>query len=251
MKKTFSFLLFVTTFSLSAQILNVESLRKVNDTSRWSGNVNLGFTIIQNKNKIVNLTNKVHIQYKYEKDLILFINDFDLKKVNKGDVVNRAIQHLRYNRKLNKTISWELFAQSQFDEISEIDFRGLLGTGPRFKLSQSEDYKFYLGALSMYEYEKINNELEDNLHRDIRNSSYFSFSLYPNDNISIVSTTYYQPLYKEFSDYRVSNDTSVLIGIFKNLSFSVNFNYLFDANPAFGVPKEQYKFTNGLTYSFN
>lgn len=237
-------------FTAQSQIVNVESIRKVSDTSRWTGNASLSFNLTKNKNRIFDIKNRIHVQYLYEDHMVLFVNDISFKEANKNKLVDRGTQHLRYNYRIEDRFFWEVFAQSQYDDISAIDFRGLLGTGPRFKLSKSDDYNFFLGILSMYEYEKIENDLENVIHRDFRNSTYVSFSLFPKDNISIVSTTYYQPLYKDFSDFRLSNDTSLVIGIIKNLGFKVGFTYLYDALPAIGVPKEQYKLTNGLTYTF-
>lgn len=238
-------------FSVKAQIVNIESIRKVSDTSKWSGNASLSLNLTKNKNRIFNLMNTVHIQYLYKKNFILFINEVNFKEANSNSLVDKGIQHLRYNYKVSNSFAWEVFLQSQYDEISEIDFRGLIGSGPRFKLSKSNDYNFFLGTSVMYEYERIENLLEDVRHNDFRNSSYISFSLFPKDNISIVSTTYFQPLLKQFNDFRISNDTKMVIGIIKNLGFNIGFKYLYDAFPAIGVPKEQYKLTNGLTYSFD
>lgn len=242
--------LFLTNTTI-AQIVNVESLRKVSDSSKWSGYTSLAIDITKNKNQIFNLKNRIHLQYLFEKNLVLFVNDIDFKEVNNQKLISKGTQHLRYNYRLKPTFAWEVFIQSQYDEISAINFRGLIGSGPRLKLSKSKVYQFYTGILSMCEYEEVENDLEHTYNRDFRNSSYFSFSLFPKENIAIVSTTYYQPLYRKFSDYRVSNDTSIALSIFKNLAFKVHFTYLFDIKPALGVPKEQYKLSNGLTYTFN
>ncbi len=251
MKLVILTLFFLLSHFISAQIVNVESLRKVSDTSKWSGYTSLSVNISKDKNKILNLNNRIHIQYAYNKNLWLFVNDIHFKEVNNSKLVSKGTQHLRYNYTLKTKIAWEVFTQSQYDEISEIDFRGLLGTGPRLNYAKNDIFKYHLGFLSMYEYEKVKNELEKTIKHDIRNSSYFSFSLFPNNNISIVSTTYFQPLYKEFSDYRISTDTTIALNIFKKLAFKMHFTYLFDSKPALGVPKEQFKLNNGLTYFLN
>lgn len=250
LKLSLLFILFIINLSFS-QIVNVESLRRVGDTSKWSGYTSLAIDITKNRNKIFNLKNRTHIQYLFDTNLVLLVNDIEFKEVNNSKLVSKGTQHLRYNYRFKPKFAWEVFVQSQYDEISAIDFRGLIGTGPRIKLSKSEEYKFHIGILTMYEYEEIENDLERTTHKDFRKSSYFSFSLFPKDNIAVVSTAYYQPLYKDFSDFRISNDTSIALTIFKSLAFKVNFTYLFDSRPALGVPKEQYKLSNGLTYTFN
>lgn len=248
-------LLFIVYFFISglcfSQVINVESLRKVSDSAKWSGSVSLDFSLIKNTNNIFRIANKAHIQYNDKTNLWLFINDLRFEKIESNSLVNKGTQHFRYNRKLSETIKWEAFTQAQYDAISEIDFRGLIGTGPRFKLSKNDNYRFYLGTLVMYEYEKASNIVVNRVQKDVRGSTYLSFSLYPTETISIISTSYYQPKFSNFSDFRFASNTSVLFEIFEDLAFKTNFNYNFDAFPvSSNIPKTQYELTNGLLYSF-
>jgi hypothetical protein len=243
------FIIFSFNFSL-AQIVNVESLRRVSDTSKWSGATNLDIGLIKNTKSIFKITNKIRLQYNTDKNLYLFINDLKLEQIEDNSFVNKGIQHFRYNRKLTERLKLEVFTQSQYDAISDIKFRGLLGAGPRFKLSKSKDYRFYLGTLLMFEYE----ESSDNsiaILRDFRGSTYLSCSIYPLENLSLVSTTYYQPLLKQFSDFRISNETSIGFKVLKNLLFKTTFTYNFDASPIINIPNTQYELTNGIVYSFD
>lgn len=251
--KQFILFLFFAIISINlvdAQIVNVESLRRISDTSKWSGAANLDIGLIKNTKSIFRITNKIRLQYNTEKNLYLFINDLKLEQIEDNSFVNKGIQHIRYNRKLLDRLKLEVFAQSQYDAISNIKFRGLLGVGPRFKLSKSKDYRFYLGTLFMFEHEEASDNTIDIL-RDFRSSTYFSCSLYPLENISVVSTTYYQPLIKQFSDFRISNETSLGIKVLKNLLFKTTFTYNFDASPIIGIPKTQYELTNGIVYTFD
>ncbi len=243
------FLLLISN-ELSAQIINTESLRKVTDTSGWSGSISLNIDLKKNTAKIFKINNKIHIQYKNKKNLVLLMNDINYERFDGKSIISNSIQHFRYNYKLTKRTALEAFTQSQFNSISKVDFRWLLGTGLRFKLSQSENYKFYLGSLIMYEYDKSTEEVPV-INKDVRSSTYFSFSLYPTENISIVSTTYYQPKIDAFKDYRISSESSIAFSLYKNLGFKSTFNYFFDEFPVNGIPKTQYAFTNGLIYSFD
>ena len=238
-------------FTGRGQILNVESLRKVSDSSRWSGNVNLDVSLIKNKSNIFRISAGSHIQYKNGGHLVLFVNDLNFQQLDTSRFINKGTQHLRYNYKLRPRIAWEAFAQGQFDAVSNIDFRGLLGTGPRFKLTTADKYRFYLGTLVMYEYEKISETVARNIRRDVRGSIYLSFSLYPSDQLSVVSTTYYQPKLDSWGDYRISNENSIAFQLYKGLGFKSGFVLSLDTFPAPGVPDLQYEWTNGLVYSFD
>jgi len=141
------------------------------------------------------------------------------------------------------------FLQGQYNKVSLIDFRGLVGAGPRFKLSTSEKYKFYLGTLVMYEQEELSDG--SSIQRNVRGSSYLSFSLYPTDRLTIVSTTYYQPRFSDLSDFRISSQSSLAVDVIKNTAFTINYTFTYDDTPALGIPSSQYSFTTGLAYSFD
>lgn len=236
--------------TMTSQIVNVESLRRVSDTSKWSGSASLDVALIENRRSIFRLTNRVRLQHKTANNLYLFINDINLQKIDENSLVNRGIQHFRYNRRLSERFKLEAFAQSQYDAISNIDFRGLLGFGPRYRLTKSAKYRVYFGTLIMYEYETAT-ETNIPIIRDFRNSTYVSCSLYPLENLSIVSTTYYQPLVNQISDFRISNETSIAFKILKNLAYKTSFIYNFDSRPIIGIPKTQYELTNGIVYTFD
>lgn len=250
MNKLILFLFLSIPFTINAQILNAESLRKVTDTSGWSGAASVNFALKRNANDFFTISSNIHLQYKMNKHLVLFKNDIAFQKIEGNKFENSGIQHIRYNYRFHPKIAWEVFGQAQYNKVTLIDFRGLLGTGPRFKLTNSEKYKLYLGTLVMYEHEEVADGITP-IQRDLRGSSYFSFSLYPNDRISIVSTTYYQPRLDGFSDFRVSSQSSLLIDLFKNFAFKTTYTFIYDAFPAIGIPNSQYDFTSGVAYTFD
>ncbi len=242
--------LLCATISGNAQILNAESLRKVTDTSGFSGAASVDFALKRNVNDFVTLGSDIHLQYKNKNHLALFKNDVNFQKIEGEKFENSLISHLRYNYKFRPRSIWEVFTQGQYNKINLIEFRGLVGTGPRFKLTNSEKYKFYLGTSAMFEYEELIDGFTP-IQRSFRNSSYFSFSLYPSEHISIISTTYYQPLFKDVSDYRISSQSSLLVGLFTNFSVKLSHTFVFDAFPAVGIPNSQYEFKTGIAYTFD
>lgn len=248
-KLLFTTLLFFPILTFS-QIINVESLRKVTDTSGWTGNTSLSFSLTKNTNTLIRLNNNIHVQYKMNRHLALFVNNLGFERAGEQSFVNNGSQHLRYNYKALDNITWEAFVQSQYNSISKIKFRGLAGTGPRFKLLGLEKYRLYLGALLMYEHEELNEETLL-INRDWRASTYLSLSFFPTDNISFVSTTYYQPVLNEFQDYRIASENSFVLGIFEKLSLRVTYTLTFDATPATEVPNTFYNLSTGLLYAFD
>ncbi|MEX2350010.1 MAG: DUF481 domain-containing protein [Flavobacteriaceae bacterium] len=250
MKRLFFILFLFFPLITFSQIINVESLRKVTDTSGWTGNTSLDFSLTKNTRTLIRLTNKIHVQYKMNKHLTLFVNDLGFERSGGQSFVNQGSQHLRYNYKLREKIVWEAFVQSQYNSIAKIKFRGLTGTGPRFKILGLEEYRVYFGSLVMYEHEELNEEVLT-INRDWRASSYLSLSFFPTDNISFISTTYYQPILNDFRDFRIASENSFVLGIFEKLSLKATYTLTFDATPATAVPDTFYQLTTGLLYAFD
>lgn len=103
----------------------------------------------------------------------------------------------------------------------------------------------------MYEHEdSLEDTKENSVHNDFRKSMYLSFKVKPNSNVSIISTSYYQPLLNQISDVRFLSETSITFKIIKNLKFINTFSYEYDSFPVLNIVKEQYKLTSGLLYTF-
>jgi hypothetical protein len=244
------FTYFIIAYSHSQTGINVESLRESTD-KKWIGSIGLNIGLIKNTNDIFWISNNAHVQYKDSTNYWLLYNNLSFQKLEGESFVNKGTQHLRYNRKITKKTKLEAFIQTQYDAISKVDLRLLLGVGPRFKLSNNDShYRIYLGTLLMYEHEKTTEAIGEIIQKDFRGSSYLSLNFYPTEVISIISTTYYQPKLESFRDYRVLSNTTILFKIIKKLSFSASFDYSFDAFPVEGIPKAQYELTNGLLYEF-
>jgi hypothetical protein len=237
----------MTVSSSYGQILNIESIRQKEQNKRWVGSVKLNVQLLENKNSFVLVTNRIRLQYKKDKVLVLGMNDYNLKTSNDKEIVKNGTQHIRLNYDLKSRLKLEAFGQNQFDEIRDLESRILLGVGLRYKLSKHEKYRVYTGLSIMQEWEKVKNE---DRFDDLRLSTYVSFSFFFNEHVSLVNTTYFQPNLSDFSDYRVSTDMMLVLKIFKNLAFNTSLLWSYDAQPPVNIPKVLYKFTNGLVYTF-
>lgn len=234
----------------TAQIVNIERQRIATDTTGWFGHAIASFSGSKSTKSILAVASTTLLEYKSRssKDLWLLITELSLVKSASEKFSNSGFGHLRYNRKLGSAVRWEIFTQIQYNSLTKIDKRILLGTGPRFKLTNYENAKFYLGVAYMYEYEELLDPLV--YHKDHRASSYFSFTLTPTETVSLMSTLYVQPLLEDARDYRISNESTLVLGITKKLNLNATFKYAFDSRPPEGVPFNTYSFSNGIELQF-
>jgi len=231
-----------------SQIINIESQRIQTDTTGWSGNLGVSLTASKNTVSYTAFNAQGHLQHKTDNDLWLFLVDYDLVRAGDQNFSDSWFSHVRYNRKIGGVIRVEAFSQAQYNEVSKIDLRLLNGIGLRFKLSDYKRARFYYGATYMYEYEEV--IAEDEINKDSRLSSYFTFTLRPEKHVFFSNTTYIQPLFKDFEDYRLSNDTRLVFSITSQLRFSTTFRFLYDSNPPVEVPNSIYQVNNGLFFQF-
>jgi Protein of unknown function, DUF481 len=232
-----------------AQIVNIENARIHTDTTGWSGDAGAGFSLIKNTSTILLANADIHLQYKTDKSLYLFLGEYGLLKSKDNPLVDYGFLHFRYNYKLGRILRLELFTQLQDNKITLIDSRYLLGGGPRFKLAGSKIFHLYIASLLMYEYEK-EKTVPAVLHNDLRQSSYISFTLIPSANVQLTSTAFYQPRWGAGKDYRLLHQAVLKIKAGKKTAVKWNWNYLFDSMPVTGIPSTNYTFSTGISYAF-
>lgn len=253
MKKCFTFYILLLSISLPAiaQIVNTESARMQSDTVGWMGGAGLAMGLTQNTVKILGLEAETHLQYKTSNNrgLWLLLGNYNFLKVGNTENISNYYIHLRYNRKINEWLRWEVFTQYQNNDIMQIDSRLLLGTGPRFKIINHKYFRLYAGCLFMFEREREKTTPVIK-HEDWRNSSYISFTWLPNPNVELISTTYLQSLLKKLSDYRILNQVVFKVKASPHFSLSVKWSYLHDRFPAGTAPRSPYSFSTGVDYDF-
>lgn len=223
------------------------------DSVRFAGNANLTFNYQKTNDISLNVFKSslsAQVKSKNLKHILLTLGNYDLASSNKSTINNAGFGHIRYNYKYNKWLRWEVYTQLQFNELLSLKHRYLAGTGARIKLNRGEVVKTYLGISSFYEYEQIQ-DFQQTVNEDFRMSNYFVLSLkFPKNRGELTSTTYFQPLFRQFEDYRLTNQSLIQLNINKYLSLTTSMNYFFDFNPPTGVKRETFSINNGLRLTF-
>ena len=248
MKLIFCFGILLLCVRVEAQVINIEQVRMSSDSLGLHGDVKLQLSIQKTTKSFVSISNGGHLTYFMLRQSVLLFGNYSLAKGEGENFTNNGSIHLRYNRSLSNRIELELFSQSQFNSLTKIDHRFLNGVGLRFQLTDYDNARFYWGIAYMNELEKLSGNSQDLFAN--RFSSYFSFSLLPQDDVSFSSTTYVQPRFGMLSDYRVLNDNELSLDITDRLSLSINFQIFYDTETPSSVPNLTYDLSNGLNYKF-
>ena len=235
--------------AIQAQIVNIESSRIQSDTIGWAGSGGANFAMIKNTRQILLINLQAHLQYKTEKSLWLILGDYGFLQGGDDKYISNSFGHIRYNRKINSWLRWEFFTQMQSNLITLIQSRFLAGTGPRFKILSLEKFRLYAASLLMYEYEK-ERTTPANTNKDLRSSSYISFTFLPTENIELINTTFFQPQIRHLGDNRIFSQTSLQIKASKRFSLNIKYNYLHDRVPAKGAPRTTYNLSSGIEITF-
>ncbi len=238
---------------LNAQIVNIEERRitGTNDSIRWYGHLNVNANLSKVKDQILQLGSTGQVQYKQDRSLFLLLLDGILLRAGGEDFNKAAFAHLRYNYKLSDPVVMEAYTQAQFNKLLLLELRWLAGLGPRFRLFKDEkgQNRIYAGMAYMYEYNQF---LEGGgIARIHRLSNYISFTFRPWQGVKLVNTTYFQPQFTDWKNYRFSTEWRLDMPLGKRLSFTTDFTYSIDRSLPEGAPGSTYAWLNGLMFRLN
>lgn len=232
-----------------AQVVNVEKTRSQDSTKKFQGFIYLGANFTKNKNSVFQGYDKVQFQFQPNTaHLFLLLNEMTMMRVDTVSYLDDGFVHLRYNHRFSRRwLIFEAFTQWQYDKALNVDSRFLLGAGPRWAIFDSDSVDLFLGTLTMYEREHRTGEKETEKHRL---ASYISANVKIGKKKTLSSIVYYQPRYTDFSDYRVSGEASLKLGIGKMFFYQVSYQVKFDENPPGGVQKFNSSLKNRIGIEF-
>lgn len=236
-------------FCSIAQLVNIEKSRK-DPKPGFQGHIDLNLTLNQNTRQIFETGTSAHLQYHKDRHTLLLLNNINFMRVEGDDLINNGFQHLRYNYTLGGgfTIA-EVFTQHQYNSIRLLQRRFLLGGGPRFRIYENDNLGLYIAPLVMYEQEKLNDE--ENTQTDkFKGDLYVSGTYTFNETVNFSHTTYYQPDFAAFNEYRIASDTGLELAFTERFSFLVTFSLAYDSHPPAEIPELFYTLRNGIKFTF-
>jgi hypothetical protein len=162
----------------------------------------------------------------------------DALSTEQARFANRHMVHARYNLRMFDWVASELFSQFEADEFLVVRTRVLVGAGPRFVLFERTDFGAYLGTTYMAEREDLDPDAfvsqpggAPRLNWWHRWSNYLSLRFLVTDRLTLSTTTYVQPRFDAFGDFRVLNDNGLEVSLVPRLSLKWTFSIRHDSRP--------------------
>lgn len=235
----------------NAQILNIEKSRLNNDSiQHLVGNIAAQFNV-QRRTTVV-LSGQMNTNYNYttKKHSFIGIGNWHLVKAEGADLVSDGYAHLRANWLRKQKVSFETFAQAQYDIIRGMEHRYLLGGNVRLNLDCSDKTTILIGLGGMMEWEHW---LYEGV---IVPSNYFKINCYLNlhkqfNNIVDFNVGgYYQARPSNLLAPRITGDSHLNVKVTTKLSFVTKLSLIYDAAPVVPIDRIAYTWQNGIRYSF-
>jgi hypothetical protein len=240
----FLFISLLSPALLSAQLVNIESKRMQTDSVRFTLNGDFSFNHTNNDGIQVNqvdLSLTTQIKSKDLRKIYFFLGNYKLIDSGEKNLENAWFLHGRFNYKLSDALRLESFIQGQYNQLLIVEQRNLVGAGLRLKWVDKENFSGYAGNSYMYEIEI--SEQAGSTRYNHRNSTYLTLSYTSKQKkFSVTNTVYYQPLYRDFGDYRILEQFRLDIPLSKWLSVFTYYNYYFDSQ----TPLNSKEYTSNL-----
>lgn len=235
-----------------ASIVNIESQRDVVEEG-FSGRFHLALGGAAGNTDKLNLRTGARLEWKRDAVTDLGILEYHYGETGAVRDTNRAFGHLRRTVQYRERRAVEAFGQVERNEFTRLSFRGLAGGGLRFTLSRHEDFRAYLGLGGFAVRESLEDqpEVTDAGERDfLRGNLYLSLNGNLNDYTTLYNTLYYQPALDDFPDFRLLNESGLLIQLTQQIDLRSSLQVVHQSRPPQRVERTDFTYLTGIEYRF-
>lgn len=167
--------------------------------------------------------------------------------------VNKSFIHYRYIHQLSDITDLEMFGQLESNEFTRLSYRGLLGSGLRFSIANSDNHHAFFGAGIFYSKEEVEftTGLTDDGVEEFARANLYLLSKYKvNPGVSFSNVLYYQPSVNQASDYRALLESKFDFKINQDLTLRLSIDIEHDSDPSQTIENTDISYLTGLKFSF-
>jgi len=258
MRNTIAFILFlISKMVFSQSIVNTEKLFTTNDEGLGVSSELNGSAISGNASVFL-IEYSLNFSYKKDKNYFRLLSGGEYINEDKQMVSNSIFSQFRYNYFIDRKSRFFAFTQIQRNAILLLNSRFLAGGGYRrnlldFKKDSTRRFELDISAGIMQEEERLNEVDLMPYERSYTNYTRMIYSLVGvidfNKKVTLVNTTYFQQYLKDLSDFRLLNETNLMIEINDWLSISTDLEYRFDNDPPSSLLASDFNINFGFVFN--
>ncbi len=253
LRKTLSLFIFILVgySSVQAQLLNVERIRTVADTTGWHGDLGFDLTLNKYNDRILKLGNQANAAYYSNLHNYIFLTNLEIINVDGNSLVSSGYLHLRGVFLRENILSPEMFLQYQYNNNLGLRGRALAGAGVRYTFISTDSFTGRFSTAVMHEYENWRLSGEETIENNfLKSTNNLSLRGQLSEQTSLQVIGYYQARINKLFMPRVTLESQLNIRMSSWALFSVSFVLTHDADPVVEIPKLTYELKNGLLISF-
>lgn len=222
----------------SAAQINIERMRLDARSLGFAGAASVSFTLERGNSERQRGEGQVRLDWLREgtESFAILRGDFDWTTGRR--VSNEGLLHLRHIVGREARWSPEVFAQLNYDQARNLDFRALAGAGVRVRLADRSRARVSAGLAYMFEREEWGLPVDAVHPRETSNhraTSFVTASAEPREGLALATTTYVQPRLDAFDDVRVLSRTVLGVQLLGPVSLDVALDLAYDAGPPDGI----------------
>ena len=259
MKYFLASVFFVLCFSCFSQsIVNTEKLFTTNDEGLGVSAELAGSSISGNASVLL-IEYGLNFSYKKEKHYFRLLSGGEYIYEDREEVSNSLFSQFRYNFFINRKSRIFAFTQIQSNAILLLERRLLVGGGYRrnlldIKVDTTKRYEIDLSAGIMQEEEQLNRESFSIDEKFYTNYTRAIFSLVGiidfKNKFTIVNTTYFQQYIQNIKDFRLLNETNIMVQIKEWLGIGIDIEFRYDSEPPSTLRDKDFNTNLGLVFNF-
>lgn len=247
-----------------AQILNVEKSRLSSDSANYFVG-KLGLSFNANNQSInsdgetvafIGLNTNSDLGYISEHHSFLLLSLFNYTATSQEAINSTGYGHFRVNFVRKEKLSYETFAQLQYDQGRGMQVRWLSGGSLRYNFFDGEEVTMHFGVGGMYEEEVWNLPEELEGQRSIglwESTNYVSSRITFNEYVNLNIITYYQTGYdfdRDFFRHRINADMNFSVRVGSSIAVTTAIFGAYENRPVVPISKFVYSISNGVIISF-
>lgn len=237
------------TFATPADAAILNSLRGFDHEEKgWSGSVEGSYAASGGNTDESTFASAGRVQWRGGRNTYRLMGSAE-RTTSRGEETAKSVMgHLRHNYDLTDRWATVAFLQAQHNPFQRLDSRYLAGLGLRFDLIEEGPVLWSVGAVHMYESERIKDE--DDRTEVHRLSAYSSAEAELREGVKLDALLFYQPRWSDFEDWRMLGQVELEVELTGVLALFTGYKIEHDATPPAGVEKTDWTTTTGLRASF-